>query len=146
MHYLLLLFVFLFLAPETHANKLSSNVLQKHIIDTCWALSKKDRDSGITSRMMNGSYKTVNCLHKEIVRLSKPFFNKETDHQKFITELETSIENAYSLNWLLFNGGCYQAPCPTMFRASHISSVAHMLEDILNLLFSQAEFNNKVLK
>lgn len=139
----------LFFAHPAHSKLYDSDAAQEHaqnIIDACWAISKKDRESGVTSRMMKGSYETTNCLQKEIKRLSKKNFNEENDHKDFINELNTYVENAYSINWLLYNGSCSQIPCPTMFHPMHISATAHNLQSILKTMLTQAKYHEKTLQ
>ncbi len=46
----------------------------KAMIDTCWALSKEDRDSGVTGRMRSGSARTAGCLQNVIVEQASEMF------------------------------------------------------------------------
>jgi len=39
----------------------------KTLIDGCWEISRKDRESGVTGQMRNGAANTVGCLEKTVL-------------------------------------------------------------------------------
>lgn len=124
-----LLFILLTCLMSAPAWGENGSAKAQKIIEDCKQKSKSEWDSGITSRMMNGSYQYIDCIHKAIIFRADTYFIREEDKEKFIEHLDQMTENAYGVNYLIANGGC--SPCGTMYRPIHIMHTAKMLEDAL---------------
>ena len=44
------------------------------LIDACWEISRKDRESGVTGRMRSGAADTVGCLEEVVLDQLQPLF------------------------------------------------------------------------
>ena len=143
------LFILLFflpspsLAEEEISSRKTEQYAQK-IIDSCQSKSQKQWDSGVTSEMMNGSYKYHNCLFENIKTISETFFLKEEDKKEFFVELRKFSEHGFNVNHSIFNGAC--SPCGTMYRGTHINATNGYLEDILGSLIFLSEVHERPLK
>jgi hypothetical protein len=69
------------------------------LVEGCWALSKEDRDSGVTQRMREGTSRTLDCLKDEIVRQGSEFFDPqvtgEAETRQILDEISTPYGKLY---------------------------------------------------
>ncbi len=128
--FLLIAFFLVLTAPVK-----AENLTAQKIIQSCKNLSQSNWDSGITSKMMRGSYDYVGCLESEIEKMSHNFFLKEKDKKQFIDNIKDYRESSYSVFYSLYNGNC--SPCATMYRGMHINKYAHSLEEIIKWMIQE---------
>lgn len=86
----------MFFTYPVHSELYDFDAAKKHakkIVDACWAISEEDRASGTTSRMLDGSYNTIDCLEKKIKAISKIYLNSEKAVQEFDQSLSSIIKN-----------------------------------------------------
>ena len=109
------------------------------IIDQCWKLSEKQRDSGVTARMRSGGIESAKCLRQQIVEHAATLFaNTEYSEGEIDKHMELISEGAQTFYWNLYNEhkGC-KGRCGTMYQLFHIGKIAHIYENILKDVISQ---------
>lgn len=107
------------------------------LIAQCFAISQEDWDSGVTSRMRQGTANTIYCIEEEIVRHATAFF--ATRNEEEIRQLIADIGGSYAqFYWIMYNEnkGC-DPSCGTVAHLFHLSAVSALLKDILRNLISQ---------
>ena len=108
------------------------------IIDACWAISEEDRNSGVTARMRQGTYNTIECLFNSIKRISGKMLKRKETKTEFVRALEQFTESAYHLYYDIFNAHKECAPCGTVYHVVYLGHVSGLLEDILQTMLEQA--------
>lgn len=123
-------------ADQPDAPEKAQQYAQK-IIDACWKISEEDRDSGVTARMQEGTVKTINCLHNQIVDLSNNFI-KSNHRDEFKKELENNLASSYKLYYLSTNAhnGC--DPCGSMYHVVYLAQTASTLEALFKAMVYEA--------
>ena len=100
-------------AFPSHAPLAGGNSFQpidaKPLIDACWALSKEDRDSGVTGRMRSGSARSIGCLEGVIHDQAEALFDEETLDSLKLKEQLIKLRKGYQI---LQRTG----PCTTSIR------------------------------
>jgi len=107
------------------------------LIERCWAVSRDDRESGVTVRMGHGTADTIGCLESEIVRHATAFF--ATKNVEEIRNLISNLDKSYAeFYWIMYNEnkGC-DPSCGSIYHMIHVGALASLLEDILRDLVSQ---------
>jgi hypothetical protein len=109
------------------------------MIDTCWALSKKDRDSCVTGRMRSGSARTARCLQNIILDQSEEMFEPDTLSRQEVLEKTDKISEGYqTLYWAIYNTHkrCDRF-CGTDKHVYHLSAYTSLLEDIIKDMINE---------
>ncbi len=102
------------------------------LIDACWAISREDRDSGVTARMRSGGLKTGLCLEDVIVSQAKEMFETDDLERIKVREKLDQLRNSYGgLYWSIYNehNGC--SPCGTHGQVLHVLRYATLLESMI---------------
>jgi hypothetical protein len=110
------------------------------LVAQCWALSQEDRDSGITSRMQQGTTKTLECLKEEIIRQGTEFLGRQGMSEAEIGQTLEEISAPYGrLYWAMYNShkGCEMGGCGTMYHVLPGLALANLHETILRDLVTQ---------
>lgn len=140
-------FVFLlclFFIYPAQSKLYDSGTAKKHaqkIIDACYQISEDDRGSGVTSRMLDGSYNTIDCLEKKIKAMSKLYLNNEKAIEKFNDSLSNIIKNQFIMVRLYSQNhiGCH--PCGTQ---THLYAAGHVMwylnDAIENMMIEAYEY------
>ena len=103
------------------------------IIDRCWQLSEEDRDSGVTSRMRNSTFNTIDCLKSAISENTSAIIaNYLYSKEEIDKDLSAIIKGNGRFYWNLNNShkGC-RSSCGTMYHTFHAAEIAGRLEKIL---------------
>lgn len=120
--------------PDSAANT------ARKILKECQSHSLEDWDSGVTSRMAQGSARYNDCLEQQIKNLTKGFFKRQEDQDAFYKALNMYQKSSNELYWLLFNTRKECATCGTMYNSMNLNSTASSLEEILKkIIFLQSE-------
>ena len=110
------------------------------LIDACWEISRKDRESGVTGRMRNGAANTVGCLEEAVLDQLQHLFpdGKPLSREKAQEHLDRIQIGVQKLYWSIYNehAGC-DPFCGTMYQVFHLSPNARILEDIIRTLIRQ---------
>lgn len=142
------LFFFISTPISGYADWPSEQVKEKaqKAIDTCWAISLEDRDSGVTTRMRSGALDSALCMEKHIVELSQKYlFKNNPDKVQRVKEDLEKFRSGYGhLQWMLYNeiDSCFEginAGCGTMYHSVHNSAYAKSLEDVILRFYGQIE-------
>lgn len=112
------------------------------LIDACWELSRKDRESGVTGRMRNGAADTVVCLEDIVLDQVDALFpdGKYLSRQKareYLDMIEIGVQKLY---WSIYNqhAGCVPL-CGTIYHVMHLPPNARILEDMIRALIRQRQ-------
>lgn len=114
----------------------------KIFIEQCWALSKDDRDSGVTGRMRDGTMKTVRCMQGFIVDQAAEMFEPDTlSRQDVQGKLDNIRKNYGSLYWSIYNEHkrC-GVECGTDRDVYHLAAYTALLEDIIRDMVRERNF------
>ena len=110
------------------------------LIDACWEISRKDRESGVTGRMRSGSADTIGCLEEIVLDQVDALFpdGKYLSRRKareYLDMIEIGVQKLY---WSIYNEhvGC-DPFCGTMYQVFHLSPNARILEDMIRALVRQ---------
>ena len=123
-------------AFPSHAPLAGGNSFQpidaKPLIDACWALSKEDRDSGVTGRMRSGSARSIGCLEGVIHDQAEALFDEETLDSLKLKEQLIKLRKGYQiLYWALYNEhsacGLPRMACGTMYLAYPVITHTHYM-------------------
>ena len=117
----------------------------RKIIDACWAMSEKDRHSGVTSRMRKGALDSALCMENHIIALAEQYFFPDSpdlveETKKDLKDLRSGYGHFY---WNLFNSldSCYTKEqgvrCGAENHIVHNSKYADLLEDVLRDCYHQ---------
>lgn len=110
------------------------------MIEKCWALSKEDRDSGVTGRMRSGAANTIGCLEKVVLDQLQPLFpdGKYMSRKQAREHLDRIRIGVQKLYWSIYNEhvGC-DPFCGTIYQVFHLSPNARILEDMIRALVRQ---------
>lgn len=116
-------------------------------IDACWAISLEDRNSGVTSRMRQGTLESALCMKEHIIYLSENVLFK--DQPEVQSEVKDSLENIKKgtgrLYWHLHNSHeyCGLSPCGTMYTMFHNSQFAEQMENIIYDFYQKISYYNQ---
>ena len=104
------------------------------LIDACWAISEKERSSGVTAQHREGALNSVLCLENAILDQLEVLFpnGKYLSREEAAEKLEQLRFAAGSLYWSIYNEhqGC-DPSCGTAWHSAHLSSYARILEKIV---------------
>lgn len=132
---------FLYFAPAAAgAAPAWTEIDAEALVAQCWAISQEDRDSGVTSRMRQGTANTIDCFAEEIVRHATAFFRTRSEEQ--IRQLVEDIGMPYAeFYWVMYNEnvGC-EPSCGTVYHVFHVGALSALFEDMLRKLISQRNF------
>ena len=110
------------------------------LIDACWEISRKDRESGVTGRMRNGHADTIVCLEEVILDQLQPLFpdGEYLSRQKAREYLDMIQIGVQKLYWSIYNehAGC-DPFCGTIYQVFHLSPNARILEEMIRRLVRQ---------
>ena len=111
------------------------------IINNCWLTSEEDRDSGITSRMRNGTIDSAMCIRKQIVNNAAALFHESTYSEEDIDQhMELLSEGIQKFYWKLYNErvDCdHPTGCGTLYHVFHVGEIARVYESILRDVISK---------
>ena len=117
---------------------------EKHtqkIIEACEAPSREDWDSGVTSRMREGSYKKIECLTKEINSIAKTILHPD-EVKEFSEYVDKYTENSYYIYNTIHNSNKSCTPCGTMYHVLYLGDVTEVLENLLKRMLLTAYFED----
>lgn len=106
------------------------------IIDGCWEISQHKLDTGISSKMMSGMSKTINCLETAIIENMLVLVGD--DRREDITARVKEFSRATgNLNYPIDNERIDCTPsCGSMYRVTNMGVIADhlssMLENVIN--------------
>lgn len=115
------------------------------LVAHCRAISRQDRDSGVTSRMRAGTLKTVECLKDEVVRQAAALIDPEVMDAVEIRETVESLSWSYmTLYWSVYNDRRVCSPtCGTIYHTFHVGRAAGLFEEILRRIIAQRNADRK---
>ena len=109
------------------------------LIDACMALSKEDRNSGVTTRMRSGSARSIACLEGVIRDQAEALFDEETlDSLKLKQQLARIAEGYQALYWAIYNKhracGLPHMACESNYQVIHLGKHSNLLAYPVNTL------------
>ena len=112
------------------------------LIDACLALSKEDRDSGVTARMRSGGARSIGCLQGVIRDQAEALFDEESLNSLDLEEQLTKIRKGYqTLYWAIYNDhrACRfpRMECGTFYHVFHLGEHSSLLEKIIRDMVEQ---------
>jgi hypothetical protein len=110
------------------------------LVSGCWALSKEDRDSGVTQRMREGTARTLACLEAAIIRQGGEFFDPQVMGEAETRQVLDEISAPYGkLYWAMAAGhkGCIAGGCGTVQQVVPVLALARLFESVLRDLVAQ---------
>ena len=127
--------------PAVAGSKTSKDIPDaQNLIDGCWEISRKDRESGVTGRMRSGAAKTVGCMEETVLDQLQPLFPdgkymSRKQAQEHLDRIRIGVQKLY---WSIYNEhvGC-ESFCGTIYQVFHLSPNARILEDMIRALVRQ---------
>lgn len=118
--------------------KIEGEQKAQKVIDACWQLSEKDRDSGITANMRGGAANSIGCMERVLLKLVSGYlFKKQPEKVKEFEGYLDSLRVGYhGITWDLYNSHD-ECPCGSMYHLFHLSDHARVIEGILRTAFEQ---------
>ncbi len=109
------------------------------LIDACWAISREDRDSGVTAGMRSGTARTAECLENVVYDQARAMFDLKRHPLREIRERIALIREGYQkFYWSLYNEHkMCRLWCGTDKHVYHISYYAKLLEEIVRDMVSE---------
>lgn len=110
----------------------------QRVIDKCWTISEKDRNSGVTSRIRNGTQESSKCMEQHILEIARTTLYPKSPELVEATQKDLkNISTYYSgLYWNLYNRMSVCSPyCGTMHHARSDGSYVSLLSDIIKDIY-----------